>query len=109
MRRRTAANDLCLGTTLTRVDPDGDPVPCDVVVYFDVASYTPGARATWTDPGWGPEYEFSFRSAEFDGEPDDAPGPLTAIEIATLQAWFDANHSGATECANDNHHPEDAA
>lgn len=106
-------SDLFLCTRLIRTDVDGDRVECDVVIYFEVESYSPGCPASlWgpaPHPGDDPEYEFSFLSAEFDGgEPDDAPGPLTEPEIATLRAWFEANHDKACEVAADRTPDRDA-
>ena len=106
---RTYPTELYLCTTIVRQDADGDPVECDAIVYFDAHMTARGGRATWTDPGWAPEYECTFRSADLDGEPSDAPGPLTAIEIETLRAWFDAQADAAWECANDNFDRGDAA
>lgn len=95
---------LTLGTTITRIDADGDPVVCDVAVHFTAACTSPGYPATWTQPGEGPDYELTFERAEFDGgEPDDAPGPLNYAELATLKVWFVANFDRAYEAANDNH------
>lgn len=102
--RPVPPSDLFLCTLLTRVDADGDAGQYDVVIYFEVESYSPGRPASL----WGPapypeeypEWEFSFLCAEFDGgEPDDAPRPLTETEIATLKTWFEANHDRACEVA----------
>jgi hypothetical protein len=106
---RTYADGLYLCTTLTRQTPEYGPVTCDVVVYFQVDGYVPGRRETRSDPGWGAEYGLAFIGADFDGEPSDAPGPLTAIETATLREWFDKNHARAADHANDNIDMGDAA
>lgn len=102
--RYSAANDLFLGTTLTRQTAEHGPVECDVIVFFEVDSFTPGYPQTWMQPAEGPEYELAFTGAAFDppGEPDDAPGPITTIEVAQLREWFETNHARAAEVANDN-------
>jgi hypothetical protein len=69
----------------------------DVIIYFDIESYTRGCCATWHHPAEGPEFEFSFVRAEMDG----APGELTAAEQVALMAWFYANHGKACERARD--------
>jgi hypothetical protein len=96
--------DLFLCTTLSRPDADGAPVLCDVVVTFDAAMTSPGYRArTYGDPddcypAEGAEFDCTFTGAALDGE----PGPLTAIETATLRRWFYANPNIAWQAANDN-------
>ena len=82
--------DLAICATIDRRDiVTGETIACDVLIYFDVESYTPGCRATWMQPAEGPEFELRFDRAEFDEEPDDcAPGQLTVAELATLEAWF---------------------
>lgn len=99
-----------LYTTVIRTDPDGDTVECEAAIHFTVDSYTPGYAATWTRPGEGAEIECSFDRAELVGLPVAAP--LTDAELATLRAWFEANHDQAYEAANDNHDnrpdPDDA-
>lgn len=97
-----ANDDLRLNTTLIRQDNDGAPVECDVAIRYAATMTHRGYPATWTEPAEGPEFEVEFLSAELDGIPDDAPGPLTVIEIETLRKWFDENEGRAWECANDN-------
>ena len=98
---------LTLGTTLTRPDADGEPEAWDVLISFEVESYTPGYPARiYGDPddcypGEGPEYAFSFLGAAFD-PPDADTAPLTEAEIVTLKAWFAANHDRACEEADKN-------
>lgn len=106
---RAYPSDLCLCTTLERPDADGEPVETDVIVYFEARMTARGCRPSWTDPGWAPEYEVTFSSADVDGTPGDGQAPLTTIEIATLRAWFDAQSARAFECANDNYDREGAA
>lgn len=90
-----------VGTRLTRQTAEFGPVECDIAIYFDVASFTPGSPATWTDPAEPAEYEFEIVSVEFDsGEPDDAPGPLTAAEIAEMREWFDSHAEEAEDAAD---------
>lgn len=94
---------LFLGTTVTRKDEDSEGFKVDVLVYFNVDSYSPGYPATRIDPACGPEYEFSFVRAEIDGCDDEgAGGPLTETEIAGLRAWFENSHDAATEEAESN-------
>jgi hypothetical protein len=100
---RSYPTELYLCTTLIRQDNGGEPVECDAIVYFEARMTSPGYRATWTDPAAGPEYECTFSSADLDGIPSDAPGPLTATETQTLRTWFDAQEHAAWECANDNY------
>jgi hypothetical protein len=101
-RDRAYPRDLYLCTTLVRQDNAGDPVEIDAIVYFEARMTSPGYRATYMQPGEGPEYECTFNSADLDGIPHDAPGPLTVLETATLRTWFDTQGRAATECANDN-------
>lgn len=103
MRARTYPTELYLCTTIIRQDNEGAPVECDVIVYFEARMTARGCAPSWTDPGWAPEYECTFRSADLDGLPHDAPGSLTEIETTTLRAWFDTQGAEAWECANDNH------
>ena len=102
-RTRRYPTDLYLCTTIVRQDNDGEPVECDAIVYFEARMTARGGRATWTDPGWAPEYECTFSAADLDGIPHDAPGPLTTLETERLRAWFDTQDQAAWECANDNH------
>ena len=95
-------DDLWLGTTLIRQDAAGEPVECDVAINYAATMTSPGYPATWMEPAEGPEFEIEFLSAELDGIPEDAPGPLTAIETATLRKWFEEHESDAIERANDN-------
>jgi len=107
--------DLYLCTTLVRQDNDGDPVEVDAIVYFEARMTSRGCRAqTYGDPsGCYPaepaEFEITFASADLDGIPHGAPGPITAIETETLRTWFDAHENEAWECANDNYDREQAA
>lgn len=108
---------LLLCTLLWRTDADGDSIPCDMVIYYRVTSYTAGCRAVMYqrngDPGWPAEpaeYEFEVDAIEFDRgritpntPPDDAPWPLTDDEDATLRQWFDANHDQASIVADENY------
>jgi hypothetical protein len=89
--------DLFLCTRLCR-----DGYDYDVVVYFSCISYRPGCAAqVYGDPSVcypaePAEAEFEFVRAEFDGgEPDDAPGPITEAETATLRVWFEAHEAEA--------------
>jgi hypothetical protein len=95
-------DDLWLNTTLIRQDNDGQPVECDVAINYAATMTHPGYPATWTDPAEAPEFEIEFIGAELDGDPCDAPGPLTVIEIAAMRKWFEENEARAWECANDN-------
>lgn len=106
--RRTYPTELYLTTTIVRQDNDGDPVECDAIVYFDAVMTSPyrpeqgPSYASGGQPAEGPEYDLTFSEAALDGEPSDAPGPLTVIETAQLRTWFDAHEREAFECANDN-------
>ena len=83
--------DLAICATIDRRDiVTGEIIACDVLIYFNVESYTPASVcATWMQPAEGPEFELRFDRAEFDGEPDDCvTGQLTVAELATLEAWF---------------------
>lgn len=100
-------DDLSIGTTLIRQDNDGEPVECDVVVNFAATMTSPGWRGSYYEPPESAEFEIEFLGAAFDlppgqTEPSDAPGPMTVIELATLEKWFDENEARAWECANDN-------
>lgn len=105
--------DLFLCTTITRTDRDSDPIELDVLIYFEVVSYSPGcpARIRWDEndhPAEPAEYEFEFLRAEFDGgECADAPGPLTAEEIAALKDWFTKHHQEACEAADEQRADDD--
>lgn len=81
---------LAICATINRCDiVTGETIACDVLIYFNVESYTPGCSATWMQPAEGPEFELRFDRAEFDEEPDDCvTGQLTVAELATLEAWF---------------------
>jgi hypothetical protein len=98
---------LTLGTTLIRPDADGDPEEYDVLISFEVDSYTPGYPARiYGDPGdcypgEAADYEFAFLGAAFD-PPDAEAAPLTEAEIVTLKAWFAANHDRACDEAESN-------
>ena len=89
MARYPTNDDLWLSATLIRQDDEGEPVECDVAINYAATMTSPGYPATWMEPAEGPEFEIEFLSAELDGIPDDAPGPLTAIEIETLRKWFE--------------------
>lgn len=79
---------LTVGTTLVRQSEHG-PIDCDVVVTYEGRIVTPEQPPSWEDPGCAAEIDAEFISAEFDGgAPDEAPGPLTAGEVATLRARF---------------------
>jgi hypothetical protein len=109
-RTRTYPTEFYLCTTIVRQDNDNQPVECDAIVYFDAVMTSPyrpeqgPSYASGGQPAEGPEYDLTFSSADLDGEPSDAPGPLTAIETAQLQTWFDERkqQAAAFECANDN-------
>ena len=106
--RQHARRDPCVCTTLTRQTEEYGPVEIDMIIWFEITSYSPGYAATWDYPAEGPEYEFAVTDIEFDGcaEPDDAPGPLTEAERATLSAWFEANYDAACDAA-DRYRPDD--
>jgi hypothetical protein len=95
-------DDLWLNTTLIRQDNDGLPVECDVAINYAATMTSRGWAGSWMEPPEAPEFEIEFLSAELDGVPDDAPGPLTTIEVETLRKWFDENEARAWERANDN-------
>ena len=95
-------DDLSIGATLIRQDNEGQPVECDVSVKFAATMTSRGWRGSYWEPPEAAEFEIEFLGAELDGEPSDAPGPLTAIEVATLRKWFDENEARAWEAANDN-------
>jgi hypothetical protein len=95
--------DLALYASLSRLDADGYVIACDVRVFFDIARRRPGYPATRHDPGEADEYQCVFTGAEFDPQPDDAPGPLDTDELADLRAWFDRHHEQAALRAADAH------
>ena len=103
---RTYPTELYLCTTLVRQDNDGEVFECDAIVYFDARMTARGCPPSWTDPGWAAEYEVAFRTADLDGLAQEAPGPLTEVEVATLRQWFEAHAAEAYECANDNYFRE---
>lgn len=99
---------LELFTTVTRTDAAGDPVEYEAIVHFSATTTSPGCPACYYqnngDPGWpaeGPEYEFTFESAELDPNYKGQP-PLTDAELATLRTWFVTHDDEARESANDN-------
>ena len=113
--------ELFLGTNMRRVGTDGDPVECDMIIFFRVVSYSPGRPAQlYGEPGdcypaEPPEYEFEVDRIEFDSgsatpnrPPDDDPGPLTPAEDAMLREWFDAHYDLAFERAVENQSDEAA-
>jgi hypothetical protein len=102
MTRHATNDDLRINTTLVRQTAEYGPVECDVTIHYAATMTHRGYPATWTEPAEGPEFEIEFLGAEFDGAPDDAPGPLTTIEIETLRQWFEEHEMRAIECANDN-------
>lgn len=101
MIRRAYPTELYLCTTLVR-EVEGEPVEVDAIVYFDARMTSRGSRGNYYHPPEAPEYECTFRAADLDGVPADAPHPLTAIEVETLRTWFEAQDRAAYECANDN-------
>lgn len=84
----------------TRIDRAG--VEYDVVIYYRCLVFRPGnplAGGAWDDPVDDGDCEFEFVSAAFaDGEPDDAPGPLSPEELAALRVWFDDRYWELREC-----------
>lgn len=93
--------DLLLCTTITRIDADGDPVECDATIHFTAECTNPGCPPSWDDPvGAGAEYAITFESAELETRFCPVPGALTDAELATLRAWFAANHEKACEAAD---------
>jgi hypothetical protein len=93
---------LELFTTITRTDADGDQVECDATVYFTAECTNPGCAPSWDDPvGAGAEYAIAFERAELETRFCPVPGTLSESELATLRAWFVANHERACEAAND--------
>lgn len=102
-RNRAYPTELYLTTTLLRQDNAGEPVEVDAIVYFEARMTDPGYRGSYYQPPEAPEYAITFNSADLDGIPHDAPGPITTLETETLRAWFARHRSEATECANDNY------
>ncbi|HXA25180.1 MAG TPA: hypothetical protein VNW90_23090 [Acetobacteraceae bacterium] len=106
----TGAQFLC--TTLIRRDADGAPVECDVLLTFASHCTARGCAArTYGDPAdcypaEGNEWEHELIGIAFDAPgcaaPDDAPGALTPLEIADMDAWFDAHQREADEIADGN-------
>lgn len=96
---------LSLNALLTRTGPDGIPDEYGCTIQFIAVCVSPGCPANrWgASPhnAWADEYEFEITAIYFeDGEPADAPGPLTIPEMATLTAWFDAHYElAAVEAA----------
>lgn len=81
-------DELYICTTLTRPDLYGGTGQFDVIVHFKLTHYVEGCPASYDDPGYGPEFEFEFLRAEFDGDHSDSPDAMTATEIVTLITWF---------------------
>ena len=99
---------LCVNMALDRPSTDGEPETFDIVIYFDVVSFSPGcpARIRWDEndhPAEPPEYEFAFVRAELDlSERDRATNlyaPLSEAELETVRDWFDAHHDEAVDAA----------
>jgi hypothetical protein len=84
-------DELYICTTLTRPDLYGGTGQFDVLVHFKLTHYRSGSPDSWEDPGYGPECEFDFLRAEFDGDHDDAPDAMTAAEIEQLKKWFETD------------------
>lgn len=96
-----------ISTSITRDSAEYGPVELDVTVHFVVSHVTPGSPAVHTrrngDPGWPAdpaEYEFAIAAIELH-RCDDAPGPLTDAERASITAWFDAAYEAACEAVGD--------
>lgn len=102
MIRRAYPSELYLCTTLVRDTVEHGRIEVDAIVYFDARMTGPGYRGNYYHPPESPEYECTFSTADLDGANDDAPGPLTAIEVQTLRTWFEKQDRAAYECANDN-------
>ncbi len=76
---------------ITRRTPAGAAIRCPARIYYRLDSYTPPLRAGrdgQDEAGW---FEFAFMGAELDGEPAEAPGPLTDAELIELHAWWSAD------------------
>lgn len=95
-------DDLSIGTRLIRETEEYGPVACDVTVRFSATMTSKGWRGSYYEPPEAAEFEIEFLGAEFDGPHDDAPGPLTALEIKSLREEFEANEGRAWTVANDN-------
>lgn len=97
---------LSLSALLTRTGADGLPGDYDCLIYFIAVCTSPGRPGRY--PAEDPEYDFEVTGIEFDdGEPLDAPGPLTEAEMATLTAWFVAHYELACrEVAESDCEPE---
>jgi hypothetical protein len=100
--RQRARRDPCLCTLLTRQTEEYGPVEIDMIIWFEIVSYSPGCPARIRHdendyPAEPAEYEFAVTDIEFDGteEPDDAPGPLTDAERDALTAWFSDHYDEA--------------
>jgi hypothetical protein len=105
IRRRSTRlpSSLFLCTTLIRSNITGDLADFDVVVSFDVTSFTPGSPRTWLQPENPAEADFVVTGIAFDPPTpsDDSPWPLTAAERTGLDRWFEANYDRAMEAALD--------
>jgi hypothetical protein len=89
-------NEFFVCTTIDRLDIDAVLAGFDVVVYFTAKGTGRHPQVTWVEYT---EIETTFLRAEFDGGvPDDAPYPLTAAEIAHLQAWLESPDGYAAAC-----------
>lgn len=85
--------------TLTRQSVAGPAVQCPARIYYQLDSYTPSPRAARDDQGAGSRFTFAFRGAELDGEPADAPGPLTDAELISLHAWWSQDRDAQQNAA----------
>ena len=76
---------------VTRRAPDGAAVRCPARIYYRLDSYTPPLRKSRDGHDDAGRFEFAFMAAELDGEPAEAPGPLTDAELIELHAWWSAD------------------
>jgi len=100
----TGAQFMC--TTVKRPDPDVGALDYEVVLTFTSHCTARGCDPGDCYPAEGNEWEHELIGIAFDAPgcapPDDAPWPLTVMEIAELSAWFDAHQCEADEIADDN-------
>ena len=72
----------------------------DMAIEYDVISYSPGAPASWTDPGYPAEYEFEIVSIRHDQPKYEAPMPVADGLRDVVEEWFNSER-GYEEASNE--------
>lgn len=93
--------------SLTRFDDDGEPYACDMLITFDVVSYSPGTPRSYDDAGSADEFQFEVIEIAFDPPLDEVA--LTAREAALLTAWFKTPDGYEHACRAASDYPLDQA